>query len=249
MRIAVFSDIHGNAIALNAMLADLERDSADHLICLGDAIQGGPQPAEVVARLRELACPVVMGNADAYLLTGEASDAESVPEERRRRLDDIRAWSLARLSEADRAYMGSFRPTVEIPLADGRSLLGFHGSPASFDHLIWPTTPEAEFQAMLAPHLPRLMAGGHTHLQQLRRIGRSDSLFFNPGSVGLAYSHEQPDGEFRADSWAEYAVLTVEPGRLRLEFCRAPFDARQLIEVYQASGRPHPEAAIAQYTH
>ena len=40
------------------------------MVCLGDAIQGGPQPAQVVSRLKELACPVVMGNADAWLLTG-----------------------------------------------------------------------------------------------------------------------------------------------------------------------------------
>ena len=75
MKLAVISDIHGNAIALDAVLADLERRPADRLICLGDSIQGGAQPAEVVARLRELACPAVMGNADAWLLSGIETSA------------------------------------------------------------------------------------------------------------------------------------------------------------------------------
>src|SRR5262249_58682821 len=45
MRIAVFSDIHGNCIALETILADLQHFSVDRMVCLGDAIQGGPQPA------------------------------------------------------------------------------------------------------------------------------------------------------------------------------------------------------------
>ncbi len=57
MRIAVFSDIHGNCIAFDAMLANLDRRAVhriDRLVCLGDAVQGGPQPAQVVQRLRTL---------------------------------------------------------------------------------------------------------------------------------------------------------------------------------------------------
>src|SRR5690349_17179247 len=81
MRIAVISDIHGNCLALDAVLADLQRDGVDWIVCLGDAIQGGAQPAETVARLRDLGCPIVMGNADAWLLTGEETGAEGPPSE------------------------------------------------------------------------------------------------------------------------------------------------------------------------
>jgi predicted phosphodiesterase len=56
MRIAVISDIHGNAYALDAALADMASQGVDQIVCLGDAIQWGPQPAETVQRLRELAC-------------------------------------------------------------------------------------------------------------------------------------------------------------------------------------------------
>ncbi|HNQ95372.1 MAG: metallophosphoesterase family protein [Anaerolineales bacterium] len=45
MRIAVISDMHGNNLALEAVLADIKRQGTDQLVCLGDAIQGGPQSA------------------------------------------------------------------------------------------------------------------------------------------------------------------------------------------------------------
>jgi predicted phosphodiesterase len=247
MQIGVISDIHGNYLALTAVLRDLEalRPAPDRVVCLGDAIQGGPQPAEVTRALRERGWPVVMGNADDWLITGQASDAEQVSAERQAKLDAVRTWSLAQLSEADKTYIASFTPTVEVPLEAGRKLLAFHGSPASFDDILLPTTPEADFQRLLGAHAGHLLCGGHTHLQQIRRLG--DGFFFNPGSVGLAYSHAQSDEGFRADPWAEYALLSADGGRLRLEFRRVPFDAAELRRVYRASGRPFAEEAAAQY--
>jgi predicted phosphodiesterase len=243
MRIAVFSDMHGNDVAFEAALEDMRRSGADQLVCLGDAVQGGPQPAEVVARLRELACPVVMGNADDWLLTGEDAEGEPDPE-RRRELDAVRVWSLAQLSEADRAFIAGFQPTVTVDLGDGRGLLGFHGSPRSFVDIIVPETPADEVWALLSPHLPQIMAGGHTHIQQLRQLG--DSFYFGCGSVGLAFRHGQPEGPLRYDPWAEYALLTVEGGRVGLEFRRVPFDAGRVREIFRTSGRPYGEKAATQ---
>jgi predicted phosphodiesterase len=247
MRIAVISDMHGNCVALDAVLDDLRGDQIDRIVCLGDAVQGGPQPAEVVWRLRELGCPVVMGNADAWLLSGAETGSEDISAERLRKMAEARAWSLAQISTEDRGFIAGFQPTVELPLGAGRNLLCFHGSPASFDEVILPTTPEAEFQRMLSGHIPNILTGGHTHMQQIRRIGTSDAFFFNPGSVGFAYSHQQEEHGFRADPWAEYAVLTADGGRIALELRRIPFDVERLIAVYQASGRPHAAEAIGQY--
>ena len=246
MHITIISDMHGNCVALDAVLADLQQQPAERIVCLGDAIQGGPQPAQVVARLRELGCPVVMGNADAWLLSGEESGAEQIPDERLRKMQAIREWSLSQLSDDDRDFIASFQPTVEIQLDDEHSLLCFHGSPTSFDDVILPQTSEEEFQGYLGAYAPHILTGGHTHMQQIRRIG--DSFFFNPGSVGFAYSHAQGEEDFRADPWAEYAMLTVEAGRTRLEFRRAPFDVSELMRVYRASGRPHAEDAVRQYS-
>jgi predicted phosphodiesterase len=245
MRIAIISDMHGNCVALDAVLADLRGTSVSQIICLGDAIQGGPQPAQVVQRLRELGCPVVMGNADAWLLTGEDSGREQIPPERRIKMNVIREWSLAQLSPDDRAFSAAFQPTVTAALGDERSLLAFHGSPVSFDDVILPSTPEEEFQRLLGSFSAHILTGGHTHMQQIRRIDQN--FFFNPGSVGFAYSHNQPSSGFRADPWAEYAVLTVEAGQVRLEFRRLPFDVGELVRVYRRSGRPYADDAIAQY--
>src|SRR5215212_9957539 len=93
MRVAVISDMHGNCLGFDAALADLRYQRVDQIVCLGDAIQGGAQPAETVARLRDLGCPVVMGNADAWLLTGKEAGAEPIPAERMRKMSAIREWS------------------------------------------------------------------------------------------------------------------------------------------------------------
>ncbi|NIW96181.1 MAG: hypothetical protein GWN20_25895, partial [Phycisphaerae bacterium] len=68
MRLAIISDIHGNLIALEAVLAVLAQEEIDQMVCLGDVAATGPQPHETIARLRELNCPVVMGNTDDWLL-------------------------------------------------------------------------------------------------------------------------------------------------------------------------------------
>jgi len=242
MRIAVISDIHGNCLALDAVLDDLRGDGVDQLVCLGDAIQGGAQPAETVARLRELGCPVVMGNADAWLLTGVETGAEGPPSEQ---LRAVREWSLAQLSEADRAFIAGFGPTVELALPGGRPLLCFHGSPHSFDDFIFPETPEDDVQRMLGGFGAAALTGGHTHLQQLRRL--DDALFFNPGSVGRAFSRQQPAERFHFDPWAEYAVLSLAGRRLSLEFRRAPLDVDALAQVVLRSGMPYAETTAAQY--
>ncbi len=241
MKVAIISDMHGNCFALDAVLADLARHPADAIVCLGDAVQGGAQPAETVARLRKLGCPVVMGNADAWLLTGEETGREETATSK---MLEIREWSLSQLSPADRTFIESFQPTIEIALGEYK-LLCFHGSPTSFDDLIFPETPEEEFQRYLGEHQPALMTGGHTHLQFVRRLG--NTFFFNPGSAGLAYNRHQPEEGFKVDPWAEYAILSSEGDRLSLEFRRVPFDVDELVSIILSSGRPYADEMAAQY--
>ncbi len=247
MRIAVFSDMHGNCVALDAVLADLNDKSPDRMVCLGDAIQSGPQPTQVVQRLRELICPVVMGNADAWLLTGEETGDEAITSERLQKMNDVRVWSLAQLSDADHAFIAAFQPTVELALTDVFTLLAYHGSPKSFDDVILPDIAQDKLADYLRGHTANVYSGGHTHVQFVRRLGAGPEVHFNPGSVGFAWSNHQPDENFQADHWAEYAILDVNDGRLALEFHRVPFDVAALIAIYQNCGRPHAESAIAQY--
>lgn len=89
------------------------------------------------------------------------------------------------------------------------------------------------------------MTGGHTHTQQMRRVG--EGLFFNPGSIGLAYNIFLPEDQFHLDAWAEYAILIAERGCLRLDFHRIPYDVEQLIQIIRSSGRMHANQMIAEY--
>ena len=79
MRIGLIADIHGNLFALDAVLAALARIGMDELICLGDVAALGPQPREVIERLRALRCPVVMGNTDAWHLDPALAEGSSAP--------------------------------------------------------------------------------------------------------------------------------------------------------------------------
>ncbi|HEY6282519.1 MAG TPA: metallophosphoesterase family protein [Nitrososphaerales archaeon] len=242
MRIAVFSDIHGNRVAFDSVLLDIEKQAVDGMVCLGDAIQGGAQPAEVVSRLRQLRVPTVMGNADYWLITGTA---DSVKEPVSSAQLEVRAWSHSKLKKEDLDFIREFKPTITLPFGED-GLVCFHGSPASFDEQIWPTTPEEEFARMVGGHGNSVLCGGHIHLQYMRRF--KDSFFFNPGSVGFSWNHAQTGDELVADSWAEYAIVTSGGKSSSLEFRKVPFDAKEWIRVTVESGKPHADRVSREYS-
>lgn len=244
MRIALISDIHSNCIALDAVLADIRLKGVDQIVCLGDAIQSGPQPKETLARLKALACLIVMGNSDAWLLSGDSNITSDTSSEAQQ---SIRSWSFSQLSDQDKEFIASFQPIVEVYMNERFSLLGFHGSPENFNDIILPTTPEDEFKEMLGKHSTHVCAGGHTHWQHLRRL--SGSFFVNPGSVGWAYDRYLPESDSQLDPWAEYAILSSMPERVSVEFCRVPFDIQEYAHVIRTSGRPFGEELIARFSH
>ena len=247
MRILVLSDVHGNCLALETVLSDGKRKGFDQIVCNGDMIQGGPQPHETVQLLQEMNCPIVMGNSDAWLLTGVETDAESISEERRKKLSTVREWSLSELNKDDQAFIESFQPTVTVNLGNDRSLLAFHGSPTSFDQVLLPSTSEDEFQEALKPYAKHILTGGHVHLQYNRRLRNSQNFYFNPGSVGVAYNHEQTGEQNLLDPWAEYALLTIEKSVTQLEFLRVALDMDKMADMYRASNRPFANEAMGQY--
>jgi putative phosphoesterase len=232
VKIGLFSDVHGNAVAFDTLLADLERHPVDRLVCLGDVIQGGPQPVECLERLRSLDCPVVMGNADWYVLTGDPGVEPETDNQRA-----VREWTFEQLSDADREFASSFVPTVHEP-----PVLAFHASPTSFEDVILPSTPEDEFRRLLGDPDAPILAGGHTHQQFVRR--RGGSLFVNPGSVGLSYDFALVDEDaVRFDPWAAYAVVELVNTRLSFEFRRAPFDPNAVAQSIEASTLPDKRRA------
>ena len=104
MRVALISDIHGNHVALDAVLADIDGAGVDQVICLGDVATLGPQPKEVVQKVRDLGCPCILGNHDAFLLdtalvhgyTGESDIVRAVD------------WARSQLTEEDLDFVKTF---------------------------------------------------------------------------------------------------------------------------------------------
>ena len=235
MRVAFISDIHGNAFALEAVLRELEHESFDRLICLGD-VAVGPQPHEVLERVRGLGCPVVMGNWDAAFLTGmpRFEDGDDVA----RKLVEIGAWWAGALTDDDRAFMADFAPRIEIGLPDDGRMLCFHGSPRSYNDWIFAQTPDADVLKMFGEHGAPVMVGGHTHLQMVRRL--PDMLMVNPGSVGLSFRQWWPH-EVRIAPWAEYGLLGFEDGRVAIDLRRTAYDVEALLAYAMDSGMPHAE--------
>lgn len=242
MRVALISDIHGNLTALEAVLADLERQRPDHVVCLGDVASGGPQPHQVARCLARLGWPVVLGNTDAALLDPRPFGGEDA---RRQRIAAIRRWCAVQLDAADRTYLEGFRQTIRVALGNGRALLCYHGSPRSFDDLILPTVSEQELAAVLTGQSGDVFAGGHTHQPMIRRYGTA--LVLNAGSVGRALGPAAPGGHPPNVPWAEYAVVNDEGGRLGVELVRLPFDLATHIRAILNSGMPHAEWEAANW--
>jgi predicted phosphodiesterase len=234
MKIALLADIHGNLAALEAVLAELEREELDQIVSLGDVAAMGPWPREVLANLRALKCLTVMGNADAELLTPPSGLAED-DDQSRKFLDMIR-WGAEQLDEADLAFLSSFQPTVELALDDAGMLLCCHGSPRSFDDIIRAATPDDELEPMLAGTEARVQAGGHTHTRMLRNWREREIV--NPGSVGLAYRFLS-DGSVRVPPLAEFAILTARNGAVSIDFRQAAYDQSATVRAIQERAVPH----------
>jgi putative phosphoesterase len=232
VRVGLIADLHGNLPALEAVLAELERDGVDELVCLGD-VAVGPQPAETLERVRGLGCPVVLGNWDAWFVDG----FPRLDGELNEKLLAMGAWWAAQLSDDQRDYIRSFQPTREVSLGGGTSLLCFHGSPRSYDDMILATTPDEELEGMLGGAHETVLAGGHTHLPLLRR--HRGCLFVNPGSVGLPFRH-QP-GPIRIARWAEYGVVSGEGGSIAVELRRTAYDLAAFLDLARSSGVPYAD--------
>lgn len=228
-RIGLISDIHGNVPALEAVLAELDREHLDGLACLGD-VAVGPQPRESLALVRSLGCPVAMGNWDSWFIERTPMAIDS-------RLIEISAFWADQLDDDDRATLRSFAPAFELDLGDGERALCFHGSPRSNEELIYATTPDDELEDLLGERRA-VMIGGHTHVQLVRRL--PGTLFVNPGSVGLPFS-SWPPRETRIAPWAEYGILEHESGTLRVDLRRTFYDVDALLRLSSAGGMPHAD--------
>jgi putative phosphoesterase len=161
MRIAALYDVHGNLPALQAVLAELERERVDEVVFGGD-LSWGPQPHEALELVRSVeSASFVRGNADRE------------PDE----------WERSCLSEEEVVFLQGQPPTVE---RDG--VLFCHATPRSDEEVVTPATPDERLAKILAGVEQRVVVAGHTHMQQDRLVG--GIRWINAGSVGLPYEGE-----------------------------------------------------------
>jgi len=207
VKIAVLSDVHANAIALEAVLADAEKQKCDHTLVLGDLIGYYYWPAEVVRRLRSLqACTLIQGNHERMLAASLESE-ESAREVRERYGSGVRV-ACEELCQVELDWLVSLPESARITL-DGASFSLFHGSDRDPDEYLYPDC-SAERLSQIATESDYVLVG-HTHYPALFR--RGNTLILNPGSVG------QPRD---VGALASYAIVdTANAGVVyrRIAFC------------------------------
>ncbi len=239
MKIGLIADIHGNTVALDAVLRDISGADIDILVCLGDVAANGPDPRGAVERIAELGCPTVKGNTDADLVDMPDwwTDPASVgaPEDAQRAIA-ISRWCASQLGGEHRRYLASLPDVHEVDLGPGGQLLAFHGSPSSATHTITATTAESDLDEMLNGKYHRVLAGGHTHVPMLRR--HRSQFIVNPGSVGLPFDDYGSVGDVAVLSHAAYALVSADKSGIAIEFREVGVDSEDLARSVRASGMP-----------
>lgn len=243
MRIAFISDIHGNFTALQAVLSDIEAQKVDQIVSLGDTVTLGPQPKEVVNKLRELNCALIMGNHDAAVLDPEEAEKYEITEYL---IPDL-YWCREQLTRDDLDFVGAFKSTHEIELPNGVKLLCFHGSPFSTTDIIQATTPAEELDKYFEGQSATVFIGGHSHIQMYRRHG--DKLILNSGSVGNSFMFAYSPGSVPSLlPWAEYIIVSQKDNYLDVDLRRVYFDTAEIIRLVAQSGLPGTDWWLKQYS-
>lgn len=208
MKVGVIADVHGNIVALEAVLSDMP--PVDSLVCAGDIVGYNPWPAECVDELRARDVPTVMGNHDRAVIEGSMPGfnpmARAGVEHARETLDSAQLSWLESLPDTRRLF-------------DGRLKIA-HGHP---DHPNRYTYPR-EFTPTLLDTEDVLVLG-HTHVQGHEQF--DDGIVLNPGSVG------QPRDD---DPRAGYALLDLDD--LTVDERRVTYDIERVIEGVRAAELP-----------
>jgi putative phosphoesterase len=212
VRVAAISDIHGNLPALEAVLAEIDREGVEDIVVAGDTAHG-PWPAEVVDLLVERGARCVRGNADREVI--ERSD----------RYGPLAQWSADRLGERRLAVVRTWPLTLDLAVAGLGAVLVCHSTPLSEDPIYTRITPEAQLASLFEAVEADVVVCGHTHMQYDRRL-ESGLRIVNPGSIGIPYEGARgaywaligPDVEFRRTEYdVEAAVAAIEVMKVPLD--------------------------------
>jgi putative phosphoesterase len=213
-KVAVIADVHGNAPAFRAVLAEIEREGVDLIVSCGD-LTWGPLPEETYEIARTLDARFVRGNADRAVL-------ERASETGRER------WMQQHHSDEMRDFLASFEDTVAIEVDGLGAVRLCHGSPRSDEECVTPETPEERVREFSARVGERVIVTAHVHMQFDREVAGIRSL--NPGSVGLPY--ESAPGAY-------WALLGPD-----VDLRRTDYDVDATIDRYRASGQPDVDQIV-----
>lgn len=247
MRVALISDIHGNSVALDAVIDDMRAHRPDVVVCLGDIAAGGPDPGGAVERVVDLGCVAVQGNTDAGMIDMPAwwrePTSRGLPADATPGLE-VTVWSADRLTDTHRAFLGALPPTASIELDATSQLLAFHGSPRSFDESITASASDTELDEMIGTTAAEVLAAGHTHVPLTRR--HRGRLIVNPGSVGMPFADYGYIGNVAVLDHAAYAVVRTDANGFDVERRAVAVDRNRLETSVRTAGMPHADWWIGQ---
>ncbi len=229
-RVAVLSDVHGNAVALAATRTAIKAARVDAILVAGDHVLNGPDPAGAVDGLRELEAEgaiVIQGNTDIAVADYDYSAAfpwqtDGVPDQIRRAAE----WANEALGPERLDWLRRLPAERRIRIADVLILV-CHGSPGSqtagFDQAL-DISVTVERTARTDA---QVIACGHTHLPEVRDLGWKQIV--NAGSAGWIF-----DG----DPTASWALIEIDGEQVTAEIRRTAFDALAVSNALTARGLP-----------
>jgi predicted phosphodiesterase len=206
-RIAVFSDIHGNIRALEAVLADIDARGVAECYCLGDLVGYGAEPGAVIERIRALGTPTVRGNYDDGVgnRRGECGCYYATPEARADG-EASYAWTDATLDDADHAWLAALPDELRLEV-DGVRVLLAHGSPRKINEYLLPDRTDAQLARLAVEADADVVCVGHIHIPYHRALLAENGAhihYVSSGSVG-----KPKDGDPRA-CWVEVVIGTPD---------------------------------------
>lgn len=253
MKVAVFSDVHGNLSALEAVLDSIRQHSnITQVIFAGDLCVFGPRPSECISLLKEQPYSCVVGNTDEWIINppivGEDLSAEEV--QRRLNLREICQWTRDQLDESELKWLFDLQPSFSIRVSPtintDDDLLVVHANPLDLSQIIFPPTakqqdlygsvrqPDAELEPIIGSMEGKILAFGHLHIPFQRKY--KDKLLVNISSVSIP-----GDG----DSRAKYAILSWEQQTgWTAEHFYIPFSIQTEIEAFRINRPPFWEDRI-----
>lgn len=220
MRVAIFSDVHGNLAALEAVMAALEREGPlDATVFAGDAVLYGPSPADVVERLQQAGFIALRGNCDG-VIAGQVEQILPPDPDVAAALAAHKHWTVARLSAEQIQWLGRLpvEHRISPPGAAGArdDLLIVHATPRDFNddaRFCRPDLPADEAREVFGRAGAGTVVFGHFHGHFISAYG--DLTLVNASSASLT-----PD----LVPAAAYTIATWHGGHWSFEQRRAAYD-------------------------